>query len=295
MFEFVEMVFMSNFIGFRSREPTFNVSGWQAATRIKFPSFNYPNYLPAHGHPAPPTMLAAVADQVKAFRQLNKRQIANQILNFVMIIASALMIWKALSLATNSESPIVVVLSGSMEPAFYRGDLLFLNMPTSESIKVGDICVFKIPGRDVPIVHRVVEAGRDCVWDIYIWRDFLQGDIWSAQALWTVWMAINLYKTGKQFLLTKGDNNQVDDRGLYNQGQMWIHRDHVVGKGLSERDVILTFYFCWYAMIVLTPLPFYSDRFLPYIGMVTILMNDYPQLKYVLLGGLGLFVLIHRE
>lgn len=29
--------------------------------------------------------------------------------------------------------------------------------------------------------------------------------------------------------------------------------------------------------------------------MVTILMNDYPQLKYVMLGVLGLFVLIHRE
>ena len=27
---------------------------------------------------------------------------------------------------TGSESPIVVVLSGSMEPAFQRGDLLFL-------------------------------------------------------------------------------------------------------------------------------------------------------------------------
>jgi hypothetical protein len=36
-------------------------------------------------------------------------------------------------------------------------------------------------------------------------------------------------------------------------------------------------------------------RFMPYIGMVTILMNDYPQLKYVFLGVLGLFVLIQRE
>lgn len=28
--------------------------------------------------------------------------------------------------ATNSQSPVVVVLSGSMEPGFYRGDILFL-------------------------------------------------------------------------------------------------------------------------------------------------------------------------
>ena len=33
---------------------------------------------------------------------------------------------KTLCLLTWSESPIVVVLSGSMEPAYWRGDLLFL-------------------------------------------------------------------------------------------------------------------------------------------------------------------------
>lgn len=37
-------------------------------------------------------------------------------------------------------------------------------------------------------------------------------------------------ETGKQYILTKGDNNQVDDRGLYNPGQLWIHREHIIGK-----------------------------------------------------------------
>lgn len=36
--------------------------------------------------------------------------------------------------------------------------------------------------------------------------------------------------TKKQYLLTKGDNNARDDRGLYDPRQMWIHREHVVGK-----------------------------------------------------------------
>ena len=39
-------------------------------------------------------------------------------LSFGMIVSSALMIWKGLMVVTGSESPIVVVLSGSMEPAF---------------------------------------------------------------------------------------------------------------------------------------------------------------------------------
>lgn len=37
-------------------------------------------------------------------------------------------------------------------------------------------------------------------------------------------------RTGKQYLLTKGDNNEVDDRGLYNPGQMWIMREDILGK-----------------------------------------------------------------
>uniref|UniRef100_A0A0D3AZ27 Signal peptidase complex catalytic subunit SEC11 n=1 Tax=Brassica oleracea var. oleracea TaxID=109376 RepID=A0A0D3AZ27_BRAOL len=37
-----------------------------------------------------------------------------------MIVTSALIIWKALMCVTGTESPVVVVLSRSMEPAFKR-------------------------------------------------------------------------------------------------------------------------------------------------------------------------------
>lgn len=53
-------------------------------------------------------------------------------------------------------------------------------------------------------------------------------------------------------LLTKGDNNAVDDRGLYAASQSWINKEHVIGR---------------------------AKGYLPYIGMVTIIMNDYPALK----------------
>lgn len=120
---------------------------------------------------------------------------------------------------TKSESPVVVVLSGSMEPAFQRGDILFLNnqvpalaaaqnksntlslsdqpstilitLTTSltitltthhhpphsspqcrdwpscwetyvngidDPIRVGEVVVFKIKDRDIPIVHRVLKV-----------------------------------------------------------------------------------------------------------------------------------------
>lgn len=80
-----------------------------------------------------------------------------QVLSFGMIVSSALMIWKGLMVVTGSESPIVVVLSGSMEPAFHRGDLLFLTNYPEEPVRVGEIVVFKVEGRDIPIVHRVIK------------------------------------------------------------------------------------------------------------------------------------------
>ena len=49
------------------------------------------------------------------------------------------------------------VRSGSMEPAFQRGDILILdNQPTR--ISAGEIVVYNVDGRSVPIVHRVLET-----------------------------------------------------------------------------------------------------------------------------------------
>lgn len=116
-------------------------------------------------------------------------QVLLQILNFASVLATGLMIWKGLGLVCNTESPIVVVLrsaqfhnlhgnhsfwvsSGSMEPAFYRGDLLFLTNPASERYHTGDITVYKIPGADIPIVHRVLET-RDTVSNKKGWANTL--------------------------------------------------------------------------------------------------------------------------
>jgi signal peptidase I len=50
------------------------------------------------------------------------------------------------------------IISGSMEPAFFRGDLLMLTNHREEPIRAGDIIVFRIEGRDIPIVHRVLKV-----------------------------------------------------------------------------------------------------------------------------------------
>ncbi|XP_043266386.1 signal peptidase complex catalytic subunit SEC11A [Venturia canescens] len=180
-------------------------------------------------------MLQGVFDDVK---RMNKRQFLYQILSFGMIVSSALMIWKGLVVVTGSESPIVVVLSGSMEPAFHRGDLLFLTNYQDEPVRVGEIVVFKVEGRDIPIVHRVLKLHE-------------KGD------------ANHTIK-----FVTKGDNNSVDDRGLYAPNQLWLTDKDIVGR---------------------------ARGFLPYVGMVTIYMNEYPKLKHTVLACLGIYVLVHRE
>lgn len=67
--------------------------------------------------------------------------------------------------------------------------------------------------------------------------------------------------------MTKGDNNGQDDIMLYN-GMRWLHSDQIVGRVMG---------------------------YLPYVGYVTLLMNDFPMLKYVVLGLLGLSMLFERE
>ncbi|TVU16898.1 hypothetical protein EJB05_32901 [Eragrostis curvula] len=48
---------------------------------------------------------------------------------------------QGLMVVTGSESPVVVVLSGSMEPGFKRGDILFLHM-SKDPIRTGKIVCF---------------------------------------------------------------------------------------------------------------------------------------------------------
>ncbi|KAF4653834.1 hypothetical protein FOL46_008997 [Perkinsus olseni] len=164
-------------------------------------------------------MLGVYAEEFKSVLH-NPRRFLTSTLNLACVVFSALMLWKGLMLYTGSESPIVVVLSGSMEPGFHRGDILFLTLKEQDPFEPGDVSVFSIEGRDIPIVHRIVNVHEE--------------------------------ESGRVRILTKGDNNMVDDRGLYNYGQLFIERKNIMGR---------------------------AQGFLPYAGMVTIWLNDYPWLN----------------
>ena len=96
-----------------------------------------------------------ISDTLGEIKQMSFRKIFLQIINLGMIVGSALMIWKSLMVLTMSESPVVVVLTGSMEPAYFRGDILFLSN-YDERIIPGDVVVYKLEGQEIPIVHRAL-------------------------------------------------------------------------------------------------------------------------------------------
>jgi len=84
-----------------------------------------------------------------------------------------------------------------MEPGFQRGDILFLNMPWRKC-GVGDVVVFKMKDRDVPIAHHILR--------------------------------VHTKPDNTIELLTKSDHNLVDDRDLYAPGQLWLQREDILGK-----------------------------------------------------------------
>ena len=177
----------------------------------------------------------ALTDTWHEFTTMNKRRRAHQAINLFLVISTALMTWKFFMVASMSESPIVVVLSGSMEPAYYRGDILFLELTNNPPITVGDVVVYKLGDRDIPIVHRI----------------------------------ISVHEEGEEyFMLSKGDNNRVNDRGLYSPGQMWVQRKDLMGR-------------VWF--------------YIPYVGIITIWLNDYPPLKYALVSFMVIVGLTSRE
>ncbi|KAH6610044.1 hypothetical protein Trco_000064 [Trichoderma cornu-damae] len=147
----------------------------------------------------------------------NPRNIAAQLMNFGLVLSTAFMMWKGLSVVADSPSPIVVVLSGSMEPAFQRGDLLFLwNRELFGETSVGEIVVYNVKDKDIPIVHRIV-------------RKFGHG---------------------------------------YARGQDYLERSDIIGSVVA---------------------------YVPFVGYVTILLSEYPWLKTVMLGIMGLMVVLQRE
>lgn len=188
------------------------------------------------------------------------KKFVQDVIVFIAVVGSALMMWNVAKIVTNTESPIVVVLTGSMEPAFYRGDLLLVTH-FKEDLRMGDIIVYKIPNQDIPIVHRAM------VMQIH------QSQKGEQTLKLQLLDHVNDYLVSQPYneefsMLSKGDANPVDDRGLYPPKTFWLNRKHVIGK---------------------------IRAYCPYVGYLTILLNENPILKYTVLGLMLFSVMIAKD
>lgn len=80
---------------------------------------------------------------------------------------------------------------------------------------------------------------------------------------------IVFFSDKKQLLLTKGDNNPVDDLGLYNYNQNYLDK---------QKDIVGT-----------------VKGYFPKVGYVTILLTENQYFKFGLLGLLGISSLLSKE
>ena len=89
--------------------------------------------------------------------------------DIVFLIISLIVVFvvhTGLKIALHTESPLVIVISGSMEPTFYRGDVVLLKGVPPDEIKPGDVVVYRRPYTRYPIIHRVKKVmeynGKRC-------------------------------------------------------------------------------------------------------------------------------------
>lgn len=114
--------------------------------------------------------------KLKKKEQTSKKKIIIAVVLIVLAFSGSSLIYFIMRITLNTKTPMVVVVSGSMEPNLLKGDLLFLKGKDPATIKngtiegkEGDIIVFNardlwIHAPNDPIVHRVVDKMYDNGW-----------------------------------------------------------------------------------------------------------------------------------
>ncbi|KAJ6745253.1 SIGNAL PEPTIDASE COMPLEX CATALYTIC SUBUNIT SEC11 [Salix koriyanagi] len=184
-----------------------------------------------------------IANSVESIKSMNIRDTLTQFITLGTIASTVLIIWKVLMCLTGSESPVVVVLSGSMEPGFRRGDILLLHRSRAP-FRTGDIVVYNVENM-LGTLHRVVESVRLTTW--------LRTE--------------NVHEEGNKGnadILTKGDANLLDDRSFYANGQHWLKPQQIIG-----RAVAFVPYVGW-ATIIMTEKPIIKYMLMGVLGLLVI-------------------------
>ncbi len=141
----------------------------------------------------------------KEKKPISKKKAIFAVILIALAFSGSFIIYFILQIALRTNTPMVVVVSGSMEPNINIGDLCFLEGKDPEDIKVGtiedqngDVIVFDAhevweDPPDDPVVHRVIGSKHN---------------------------------DSGYYFLTKGDNNNLVDEG---GSKVYVPEDHIIG------------------------------------------------------------------
>jgi len=87
-----------------------------------------------------------------------RREVLLNILTVAIFISVIAGVYFGLRFYLSTDTPLLAIASGSMEPALKVGDLLAIQGAQTRNIHNGDIIAFKQPDGNVTIVHRVVAS-----------------------------------------------------------------------------------------------------------------------------------------
>lgn len=145
---------------------------------------------------------------------------AVRFVQYVLVsVGVALMVWRRAVMISGIDTPVAVVVSSSMSPLYDRGDLIFVFRSDDAHYRPGLIILFRLSDKPHPIVHRIESVS-----------------------------VVN----GEWRLVTRGDNNLVNDLALYER-----YHTHPY---LVPSDVI----------------GFVKPLVIPYIGQIAILRDENP-------------------
>ncbi|MBU7044597.1 MAG: signal peptidase I [Theionarchaea archaeon] len=128
---------------------------------------------------------------------LSSTDLKKELINVGIAILIFCMIQGILYATLGVFPPYRVISSGSMEPVYHEGDIIFIKDIAPQSIENGDIIVFKARNGTIPIVHRVIEI---------------------------------IEENGNLYFVTKGDNNPFSD-SYYSPG---IPESSVIGTPICK-------------------------------------------------------------
>lgn len=182
-------------------------------------------------------MLSILNNEVENLRSLRLRDIVQKLTVIALIGNVVVCLLSFATILTQCNASLVVVLSGSMEPGYKRGDILFVHHNSHYPVQVGDIIIFSVDATRVPIVHRVHRIYK---------RDV----------------------DSRQLILTKGDNNEQNDVGLYRQGRDWIEESEIIGK---------TFFY------------------IPKLGYLSLFLGEFVYAKFISIGVILILMLASND